>query len=209
MGLDKLLEGIVHFRQKDFEQHRELFKDLGNSQNPHTLFITCSDSRLVPNMLTGTLPGEIFVLRNIANLVPPYSVTDYEGTASAVEYAVLSLEVKHIIVCGHSNCGGCAAGLHPEKIREELGHTRKWLELMQPVRERVWEELGKTDEAANEWLMEQENVVEQLHHLLTYPYVRERVESGALTLDGWHYIIETGEIYVYDADSSAFVLANG
>ncbi len=208
--MQKLLEGLVNFRRGDFEAHRELFKGLKTHQNPHTLFISCSDSRVDPNRITGTLPGELFIIRNIANLVPPYRETpEYVATTSAIEYSVLALGVENIIVCGHSNCGGCAACLQPSAFLQDLPHTRKWMELAHPVRDRVLQEIPEDDPEAREWMMEQVNVVEQLKHLMSYPYIRERVAAGTLKISGWHYIIETGEVYIYDHHAGEFLLANG
>ena len=210
MLMQKLLDGIVKFRGGDFEDHRDLFNKLKAEQKPHTLFITCSDSRVDPNMITGTLPGELFIIRNIANLVPPYRETsEYLATTSAIEYAVLSLGVENIIVCGHSNCGGCAACLKSAELLIEMPHTKKWLELARPVRERVLKEIPETDPEAREWMMEQANVVEQLKHLIAYPYICEKVLAGKLTLSGWHYIIETGEVFIYDKNVGEFLLGNG
>ena len=108
--MEKLFKGIARFRREDFESHRQLFKELGRKQQPHTLFIGCSDSRVVPELITRTRPGELFMIRNVANIVPPYRKTeDFAGTTSAIEYAVHVLDVEAIVVCGHSNCGGCAA----------------------------------------------------------------------------------------------------
>jgi len=208
--MQKLLEGIVHFRKNDFEAHKEFFTNLKESQNPHTLFITCCDSRIDPNRITGTLPGEMFIIRNMANLIPPYRVTsEYVATTSAVEYAVLALGVENIIVCGHSNCGGCAASLNPTDQLDQLPNTKKWLELATPVRETIVRELGNDNLAAMEWMMEQANVIEQLKHLMTYPYIRDKVMAKELTLDGWYYIIETGEVYIYNKTEGEFLLANG
>lgn len=208
--MKKLLEGIVKFRQGDFENHKELFIGLKEGQNPHTLFISCSDSRIDPNMITGTLPGELFIIRNIANIVPPYRETaEYVATTSAIEYAVLNLGVENIIVCGHSNCGGCAACLKSIDSLNNLPHTKKWLELSYPVRDRVLKEFPENSPEIREWMMEQGNVVEQLKHLLTYPYIKEKVCADSLKLSGWHYIIETGEIFIYNKDSQEFLLANG
>lgn len=208
--MQRLLDGIVAFRRGDFEDHRDLFKGLKEEQKPHTLFITCSDSRVDPNMITGTLPGELFIIRNIANLVPSYRETsEYVATTSAIEYAVLSLGVENIIVCGHSNCGGCAACLKPSEFLATMPHTQKWLELARPVRDRVLKEIPEDDPEAREWVMEQANVVEQLKHLMTYPYIWQKAISGQLTLSGWHYIIETGEIFIYDKNAGEFLLANG
>ena len=210
MLVQRLLEGIVKFRSVDFEANRDLFKKLKTEQKPHTLFITCSDSRVDPNLITGTLPGELFIIRNIANLVPPYRETaEYVATTSAIEYAVLALDVENIIVCGHSNCGGCAACLKSSKFLANMPHTKKWLKLARPVRDRVLREISADEPEAREWMMEQANVVEQLKHLLAYPYIEERMNLGKLTLSGWHYIIETGEVFIYDKNVEEFRPANG
>ncbi|MBF7097428.1 carbonic anhydrase [Alkalibacter mobilis] len=207
--MQNLLDGITKFRKKDFEDHKELFKELGNRQKPHTLFISCSDSRIDPNMITGTKPGELFIIRNIANIVPPYRESEeYLATTSAIEYAVLVLEVENIVICGHSNCGGCAASFKSAEELKDIPHTRKWLELIRPVRDMVLKEISENEPEAREWLMEQGNVVEQLKHLLTFPYIRERVEEGKLNLSGWYYIIETGEIFIYDKDCGEFKCEN-
>lgn len=207
--MQKLLDGIIKFRRNDFEAHKDLFHQLKKNQKPHTLFITCCDSRIDPNRITGTLPGEMFIIRNIANIVPPYRVTDeYVATTSAIEYAVLALEVDNIIVCGHSNCGGCAIALNPSEKLKDLPNTRKWLELAQPVCEQVLFELSQECPQARDWMMEQMNVIEQLKHLMTFPFIYEKVMAGELAVSGWYYIIETGEIYIYDKDSCEFRLAN-
>lgn len=205
----KLLEGIVKFRKEDFETHKELFGELKGTQKPHTLFISCSDSRIDPNMITGTLPGELFIIRNIANIVPPCRDTEeYVATTSAIEYAVLMLGVENIVICGHSNCGGCSVSLNSSEELNELPHTRKWLELIDPVRDRVCREIPESEPKAREWMMEQGNVVEQLKHLMTYSYIREKVFAGELKLSGWYYIIETGEVFIYDRDRGEFLLKN-
>lgn len=205
----KLLEGIVKFRKEDFETHKELFGELKENQKPHTLFISCSDSRIDPNMITGTLPGELFIIRNIANIVPPYRDTEeYVATTSAIEYAVLMLGVKNIVICGHSNCGGCSVSLNFSAQLNQLPHTRKWLELINPVRDRVCSEIPASEPRAREWMMEQGNVVEQLKHLMSYSYIREKVLAGELKLSGWYYIIETGEVFIYNKDTGEFRLEN-
>ena len=208
--MENLVRGTVEFRTNDFEKHRELFKQISESQYPHTLFIGCSDSRVVPNFITQTLPGEIFVIRNIANIVPVYQVTgDFLGITSAIEYAVQALHVDNILVCGHSNCGGCAALFKPEEQLTHIPHTRKWLELSKTVRDRVLHLLPSEDDAgAREWMAEQMNVVEQLRHLLTYPYIEQRYREGTLNLIGWHYIIETGEVFGYNGEKGFFELIN-
>ena len=208
--MKKLYSGAVSFRKKDFETHKSLFGDLSNSQKPHTLFIGCSDSRLVPSLITSTIPGELFIIRSVANIIPPYKKgVNYPAISSAIEYAVLSLEVKNIIVCGHSNCGGCGALYKSEEEMKNLPHTNLWLELARPVKNRVMQMLPEATYAEREWMTEQMNVVEQINHLITYPYVLERYNNDTLTIIGWYYVIETGEIYNYDVDKGYFELING
>jgi carbonic anhydrase len=207
--MKKLIEGAVAFRRNDFEKYEQLFVELGKAQKPHTLFIGCSDSRLVPEMITTTRPGELFMIRNIANMVPPYQHTgEYLATLSAIEFAIQELKVENIIVCGHSNCGGCAALYLPDSYLEKLPHTRKWLELALPVKKKVLDLLPDGNHASREWLTEQMNVVEQISHLLSYPYIAEKYSNGTLSISGWYYIIETGEIYSYNADKGFFELIN-
>ncbi len=207
--MQKLIDGAVAFRQNDFEAHEKLFSDLGKEQNPHTLFIGCSDSRLVPAMITTSKPGELFIIRNVANIVPPYKLAgEYLAAISAIEFAIQALEVENIVVCGHSNCGGIAALYKPAEYFQKLPHTRKWLELAHPVKEKVLKLLPDGNHASREWLTEQMNVVEQIHHLLTYPFIAEKYEKGLLTISGWYYIIETGEIFSYNSEKGFFELIN-
>jgi carbonic anhydrase len=200
-------EGVIRFRRNDFEANREYFENLGREQNPHTLFIGCSDSRVVPSLITQTSPGELFIIRNIANLVPVYRESgEYLATTSAIEYAVLVLNVTNIIICGHSNCGGCAALYQSDEKLAKIPHTRRWLQLAHPVREKVLSLVDPADHAAREWMTEQINVVEQLGHLMTYPYIKVRVDQGQIKLIGWHYIIPTGNIYEYHRETGQFEL---
>jgi len=207
--MKKLIEGAVAFRQNDFETHEQLFSELGKEQKPHTLFIGCSDSRVVPNMITASMPGELFIIRNIANIVPVYKHEgEYLAAISAIEFAVESLEVENIVICGHSNCGGIAALYKPSEYFDKLPHTRKWLELALPVKEKVLKILPDGNHASREWLTEQMNVVEQIRHLLTYPFIAERYVKGLIAISGWYYIIETGEIFNYNAEKGFFELIN-
>lgn len=205
--MERLFNGYMKFMAEDFERHRQLFQDICRKQNPHTLFIGCSDSRVVPNLITQTDPGELFIVRNIANIVPPYRQTEeYVATTSVIEYAVLALEVDTIVVCGHSNCGGCAAlNLPPERL-DHLPHVRKWLEVSREVKGRVDRLMTGDSPEEREWLTEQVNVLVQMKNLLTYPYVAERYRQGKLNIHGWHYIIETGEIYNFNDSTQLFEL---
>ncbi len=130
MNKHNLFEGVIDFNNNEYAKYSKLFKKIAEDQNPHSLFIGCSDSRVVPSLITKTLPGELFVVRNIANLVPPYrNVNEFLSTTSAIEYAVNILCVKNIVVCGHSNCGGCRALYMSDDDLKDIPHTKKWLEL--------------------------------------------------------------------------------
>jgi carbonic anhydrase len=205
--MNRLFKGYMKFREEDFQSHREMFKELGRHQKPHTLFVGCSDSRLVPNLITQTHPGELFIIRNIANIVPPYRITEeYVATTSAVEYAVQELKVDSIVVCGHSNCGGCAAMNMSEEQLAHIPHVRKWLAVSKEVKGRV-DRLMQGDSAEErEWLTEQVNILVQMRNLLTYPYIRSRYEAGELNIYGWYYIIETSEIYNFNDEKEIFEL---
>jgi len=204
---EKLFKGVLNFKKEDFEKHKDLFWELKEGQKPHTFYIGCSDSRIVPNLITKTMPGEVFVVRNIANIVPPYNINNgtYKCTASGLEYAVKYLEVENILVCGHSNCGGLKALFYsPEKL-EKLPFVKKWLQIIDDVKEAVRD---IEDVKLREWEAEQLNVIKQLDNLMTYPFVKERVEAGKLNLIGWYYIIETGEVYNYNKEKNEFELIN-
>jgi carbonic anhydrase len=203
--MQSLFDGVKEFNTNDFIEHEELFRKIGRNQNPHTLFIGCSDSRVVPNLITKTLPGELFVIRNIANIVPVYRQSDeFLATTSAIEYAIKVLNISTILVCGHSNCGGCNALFMDEKSMAEIPHTRKWLELAKNVRDKM-NRLRIADPAVREWMSEQLNIVEQMNHLLTYPYIKEKYEAGELEILGWYYLIETGEVFDYSKKEKKFL----
>jgi carbonic anhydrase len=200
---DELLERLRRFHTDAFPLQRSHFRMLvDDGQHPTTLFIGCSDSRLVPYLLTGAGPGELFLVRNVGAFVPPFDGSQgFHGTAAAIEYAVLTLEVSRIIVCGHSHCGGIRAlyGDVPAAAR----NLAQWLELGReaalPVAEPGPEVLRRTEQRA---------VVLQLERLMDYPMVRERVEAGKITLHGWHYVIEEGEVHVFDVKAGAFIAAS-
>jgi carbonic anhydrase len=214
---DELLQRLRRFHSDYFPRHQQRFQDLvAQGQHPKTLFIGCSDSRLVPYLLTGAGPGELFIVRNVGALVPPYEglaaevaqaegepagrLAGLHGTTAAIEFAVLSLQVERIVVCGHSHCGAIRAAY--EGTPDEAIALKAWLRLaaeaLLPVRPSP-EALRRTEERA---------VVLQLERLMGYPMVRRRVEAGALTLHGWHYVIEDGEIHVFDAEQARFVPAS-
>jgi carbonic anhydrase len=200
---DELLERLRRFTEDAFPQYRSHFRLLvDDGQHPMTLFIGCSDSRIVPYLLTGTGPGELFLVRNVGGFVPPYDQSHgFHGTAAAIEFAVLNLNVKRIVVCGHTHCGAVRAlyGDTPAQAQ----NLACWLELgreaVLPLAEPGPEVLRRTEQRA---------VVLQLERLMDYPMVRERVEAGTLSLHGWHYVIEDGEVHVFDVRRGGFVPAS-
>lgn len=201
MSDDSFLEGLRHFKEEYFPLYKEEYKKMvAEGQHPTTLFIGCSDSRIVPYLLMDKGPGELFVVRNVGNFVPPYSAEyGYHGTCAAIEFAVLSLNVKDIVVCGHSHCGAIRALYQPPN--PAAVHLNKWLELGQAATLPV----ALSEEALHR--TEQRSIVLQLQRLMDYPMVRERVEQGLIYLHGWHYLIEAGEVTVLDIQSSRFVPA--
>lgn len=206
--MDLLFEGAIKFKEENFLAYQELFENLKEGQKPHTLFVGCADSRVVPNLITNTLPGELFVVRNIANIVPPYRETqEYLATTSAIEYALEELQVENIIICGHSHCGGCAA-LFEEGHFESMPNVRNWLRLITSVKEQVLA-LKPKDNAMRAYLTEQINIEKQIMNLFTYPKVKEKYLARTLKIYGWHYIIESGEVYNYDFKRHEFNLLKG
>jgi carbonic anhydrase len=202
----KLLDGVIKFKDDFFHEHKEIFENLSSSQNPHTLYIGCSDSRVVPDVIAQTMPGELFVVRNIANMVPPYDENSYSFrcTASIIEYAVNMLEVENIVICGHSNCGGCKALYYPEEKINKLPSVKQWLQLGEEIKNRVLAKNLSPEE--REFQTEQLNIVKQLENILTYPFVEEKVDQGKLKLYGWYYVIETGDVFNYNFDTKEFEL---
>jgi carbonic anhydrase len=190
---------LSRFRDHYFPRFKQKYRELvAKGQHPGTLFIGCSDSRVVPHLLMDCGPGELFIVRNVGNLVPPYDASHgYHGSAAAIEFAVLSLGVTDIVVCGHSHCGAIQA-LYQD-LPAEARHTRRWLEL---AREAVLP-VTASDDALRR--VEQRSVILQLERLLTFPMVRSRVEDGTLFLHGWHYIIEDGRVLELDAKSGTFL----
>jgi len=202
----KLLDGVVKFKDDFFEEHKDIFENLSTSQNPHTLYIGCSDSRVVPDIIAQTMPGELFVVRNIANMVPPYNENSYSFrcTASIIEYAVEVLEVENIVICGHSNCGGCKALYYPPEKIDKLPSVKQWLKLGEEIKDRVLAKNLSPQE--REFQTEQLNVVKQLENILTYPFVEEKVDNGKIKLYGWYYVIETGDVFDYNFKTKEFEL---
>lgn len=201
----KLIAGFRRFQKNYFRGDNELFSQLKEGQQPKTLVIACSDSRVDPSLLTGAAPGDLFVIRNVANLVPPYEPdAGYHGVSAALEYAVCQLQVEHIIVLGHSQCGGIA-GLMNSECGCQGEFIGKWVGLAEPAKLRVREELGGKSERLQTRACEQAAIMLSLDNLLAFPWVLRRVEAGSLFLHGWYFDIQRGELLRYSPDAEGYV----
>ncbi|HKL37903.1 MAG TPA: carbonic anhydrase [Bacteroidales bacterium] len=203
--MNKLFEGARQFSRQGYENHKSLFDQLKDRQKPHTLFLTCSDSRIVPALITQSLPGELFVIRNVANIVPPaHQAERFAENLSAVEYAVQVLNVDQVVICGHSNCGGCRALFSEPVALNSLPHTSQWLKLARPARERAKARQYQLWRDNPFRSVEQENILLQMENMNSHPFVNDRQKSGSLPVFGWYYDIGRGEILNYNPDTGKF-----
>jgi carbonic anhydrase len=201
--MERLIEGVIQFQDKVFPERRELFQKLAKKQTPLALFITCSDSRIVPDMLMQCDPGDLFICRNAGNIIPPWG--DMTGGVTAtIEYAVMVLGIKNIIVCGHSDCGAMGAIMHPEKL-QDLPAVRNWIMHAERPRRMVLDNYSQLAPAEQLQVLTEENVLAQLDHLKTHPSVASRLASGDLRLYGWVYNIANGQVLTYDIEEHHFV----
>ncbi len=203
-ALDRLLAGAQRFRTDVFPRDRALYEELARGQAPHTLFIACADSRVSPDLITQARPGELFVLRNIGNIVPSYGEM-LGGVSAVVEYAVSALGVTDIVVCGHTDCGAMKALADPDAARlDEMPTVRSWLQnaaAALPVARTLAARAPDGDGVDPMRLLIEQNVLLQLAHLRTHPSVAARIAEGRLFLHGWTYDIVNGEIRVTDEAS--------
>ena len=199
--MQKLLHKVQEFRRDEFPKKAELFTRLDQGQQPEVLLITCSDSRISPNLITNTDPGELFIIRNAGNIVPKHD--EGLGEAATIEYAVKALGIKDIIVCGHSQCGAMAAVLNPSAC-DSLPAVGKWLAGSQGLVERAKKRHPDASDEDLFGLVIQENVIAQLETLQQHPCVAEAIEKGEMNLHGWVYSIGTGDVSVLDAGQGTF-----
>ena len=194
MPTPKIRAGIAKY-QDYFRENRELLEHLAaHGQTPEVLLISCADARVMPSLLVGAEPGELFVIRNMANVVPPFGAGQM-GPGAVIEFALLHLRVAHIVICGHTDCGGIhALGTHPDWRRES--HIARWLEHARTAQTKI--EISGLPEEERHLAIVRENVLLQLEHLRTYDPVPEGERSGMLTLHGWVYHVETGMVEAYD-----------
>jgi carbonic anhydrase len=204
--MKKLIQGIVDFRKSLTDESRSLFAKLALGQKPDTLFIACSDSRVVPNLFASNNPGDLFVLRNIGNLVPPCTCQDQDNSASAViEFSIFSLNVSDIIVCGHSECGAMMA-LADGIDSLSCPHVVSWLKYGQEALDKV-----KRGTVINPGLslhnqISQVNVLQQMEHIKSYPFIQERIRKKRVRVHGWWFDIAQADVYCYEREVNQFVL---
>ena len=209
MSLGIYAKGNLLFKKYFKENKQSLLNLVTSGQSPKALFIGCSDSRVIPDLMVQAKPGDLFVLRNVGNFVPPYKPDeDFHATASGIEFAVSVLKVKEVIICGHTHCGACKY-LYDTLDDPSLVHTKKWLELGNvPKRNAILANGSNIMSEALLRLTEKFSIMHQIENLLTYPYVKKRFENGDLHIHGWYYNIEDGNIEYYNAQSGAFLPLN-
>lgn len=201
--MKKLIEGIRGFQTNYVPRHRDLLENLSHGQHPRVLFITCSDSRISPSLLTQTDLGDLFVIRNAGNIIPPYGAAN-GGEGGTIEYALHALGIEQIVVCGHSHCGAMKGLLQLGKLEAEMPLVYDWLRHAEATRRLVKENYVDFEEEELLEITIAENVLTQIENLKTYPIVRSRLHQGKLRMYAWIYLIETGEVLAYDPETRAY-----
>lgn len=209
-GTQTLLDGYKRFYKKHFLQDSTLYHELATQgQSPKTLVIACSDSRVDPAIITDADPGDIFVVRNVANLVPPFQKAgdSLHGTSAALEFAVRHLQVQHIIILGHTACAGIHALLHTEAEQDDFSFMYPWVNIAKRAKNYTLNLLGEAEHPEAQHVCEQQGILVSLQNLMTFPWIASKVESGELTLHGWYFRLTTGQLCVWDSVESRFVIA--
>lgn len=202
--MKKLIRGLDQFRQKYVVEHQELLEQLSHGQKPRVLFITCSDSRVAPNLITNTDIGELFVIRNAGNIIPPYGAAN-GGEGGTIEYAITALGIEQVVVCGHSHCGAMKGLLKLNKLQADMPLVYDWLKHAEATRRLVKENYKHYSEEELLETLVAENVLIQIENLKTYPAIRAKLHQGKLQIYAWIYQIETGEVLAYDSKTHTYV----
>lgn len=204
--IEKFIAGFKQFQHNYFGENRSLFDKLKQRQQPRALMVSCCDSRVDPAVLTNSEPGDLFVVRNVANLVPPCEVdVGHHGISAALEFGVCSLQVEHIIVMGHSQCGGIRALMEDAYGSGVGGFISKWMDIAAPARDKVRKELPQQSMDEQARACEQAAILLSLENLLSFPWIAERVKNGTLTLHGWYFDMNKGELLGYDAETNVLI----
>lgn len=206
MVLKNLIQGNEDFKKYNFPRIEAELKELvEHGQHPEVMFIGCSDSRVTPDLMLNTRPGDMFILRNVGNFVPPFKHDeDFHGSAAAIEYALAVLKVKHIIICGHSHCGACKSLYEELPNNDSFIHIKTWLNLGIQAKERTLRNKKFTTQEEMYRATERNSIRHQLDNLLTYPDIVKLLNEGKLQIHGWYYDIETGKIDFYDKENDNF-----
>lgn len=205
--MEKLVKGILEFRQTLLPNYREKFAHLALGQFPDTLFIACSDSRVVPNLFASTNPGDLFVLRNVGNLIPPFAraVSEATAEAAAIDFSLTNLPITNIIVCGHSECGAMQAVLSgTDKI--ESPSLRSWLQNCRCSSEKIKLNSPSFDALSAHNQLSQMNILQQMEHLRTYPLIQKKLKNKSLNIHGWYFDIATGDVLAYEEAFKRFII---
>lgn len=206
--MKKLIRGLDKFKEKYVSTHQELLEQLSHGQKPRVLFITCSDSRVAPNLITDTDVGELFVIRNAGNIIPPYGAAN-GGEGGTIEYAINGLDIEQVVVCGHSNCGAMKGLLKLNKLQKDMPLVYDWLKHAESTRRMVQETYPHYEGDDLMEVLVAENVLIQIDNLKTYPIVRSRIHQGRLKIYAWIYNIETGKVLAYDARTHTYIPPEG
>lgn len=203
--VSRFIDGFGRFRERYFTADLELYNQLSQGQQPKALVIACCDSRADPAIITDCDPGELFVVRNVANLVPPYETGGgVHGVSSALEFGVRSLEVEHIIVMGHARCGGISALMRGAQATPDAEFLGPWMRIAQQARDEVLSQMAAKPFAVQVQALEQAAILVSLRNLKTFPWIQERVEAGRLQLHGWYFDLVHGALWGYSADNGRF-----
>ncbi|MBD2169197.1 carbonic anhydrase [Calothrix membranacea FACHB-236] len=203
--MKKLIRGLREFQSSYFPANEELFEQLSLGQKPRVLFITCSDSRIDPNLITQAGLGELFVIRNAGNIIPPFGATN-GGEGATIEYAIQALDIQQIIVCGHSHCGAMKGLMKLDKLRVEMPLVHDWLKYAEATRRLVKDNYSNYEGEELLEIIIAENVLTQIENLRTYPAIRSKLHQKQLSIYAWIYQIETGEVLAYNPQQHAYVL---
>lgn len=203
--MKKLIRGLHKFQTEVFPSKKEFFEGLTKGQKPEVLFISCSDSRVNPNLVTSSKPGDLFILRNAGNIIPPYKKRGGNGSeAATIEFALYGLDLEHIIVCGHSHCGLLDAAMHQRNILK-MPNLLAWIKKnIDPTLKLVKKNYKGVEDASLLQILIQENILHQIENLKAHPSVAQRLAQGKLTLHAWMYEFETGTIFSYDIETEQF-----
>jgi carbonic anhydrase len=200
--MQTLVEGVHYFQNIGFKQQQELFERLAKGQNPEACFITCSDSRIDPTLITHSKPGQLFIIRNAGNIIPCHDSTDISGLA-AIEFAAIGLGIKDFIICGHTQCGAMKSLLNRESLTE-MPAMAQWLNHAEATTAIIKERYSDLNGDALVTATAEENVLVQLEHLRSLPVLKDMISEGTINLHGWMYNVETGKIFAYDSEKKQF-----